>query len=69
MTEEKRICVGVSQCLLGEGVRYNGVHKRDDYIAITLGEFFTFVPVCPEVDITWTDLLYMQVNSPNINAT
>jgi uncharacterized protein YbbK (DUF523 family) len=50
MTEEKRICVGVSQCLLGEEVRYNGGHKRDDYIAITLGEFFTFVPVCPEVE-------------------
>jgi len=44
------INVGVSACLLGEPVRYDGGHKHDHYIAGTLGKFFSFVPVCPEVE-------------------
>jgi len=44
------IKVGVSACLLGEKVRYDGGHKHDHYITDTLGKFFTFVPVCPEVE-------------------
>lgn len=43
------IAVGVSSCLLGEQVRYDGGHKHDHYITDTLGRFFHFVPVCPEV--------------------
>jgi len=43
------IKIGVSSCLLGEKVRYDGAHKLDRYITDTLGRFFTFVPVCPEV--------------------
>jgi uncharacterized protein YbgA (DUF1722 family)/uncharacterized protein YbbK (DUF523 family) len=43
------IKVGVSSCLLGEKVRYDGGHKHDHYITDTLGRYFTFVPVCPEV--------------------
>lgn len=43
------ITVGVSSCLLGEKVRYDGGHKHDRYITGTLGRFFRFVPVCPEV--------------------
>jgi uncharacterized protein YbgA (DUF1722 family)/uncharacterized protein YbbK (DUF523 family) len=43
------IAVGVSSCLLGEKVRYDGGHKHDHYITDTLGRFFRFVPVCPEV--------------------
>ena len=43
------IAVGVSSCLLGEQVRYDGSHKHDHYITDTLGRFFRFVPVCPEV--------------------
>lgn len=43
------IMVGVSSCLLGEHVRYDGGHKHDRYITDTLGRFFSFVPVCPEV--------------------
>ena len=43
------ITVGVSACLLGEHVRYDGGHKHDRCITDTLGEYFTFVPVCPEV--------------------
>jgi len=44
------IKVGVSACLLGEKVRYDGGHKHDRYITDTLGRFFTFVPVCPEAE-------------------
>lgn len=47
MTE--RIKIGVSSCLLGEQVRFDGGHKHDHYITDTLGPYFTFVPVCPEV--------------------
>jgi uncharacterized protein YbgA (DUF1722 family)/uncharacterized protein YbbK (DUF523 family) len=43
------IAVGISACLLGEKVRYDGGHKHDHYITDTLGRFFRFVPVCPEV--------------------
>jgi uncharacterized protein YbgA (DUF1722 family)/uncharacterized protein YbbK (DUF523 family) len=43
------ITIGVSACLLGEKVRYDGGHKHDRYITGTLGRFFQFVPVCPEV--------------------
>ncbi|MEA5112956.1 MAG: DUF523 and DUF1722 domain-containing protein [Geobacteraceae bacterium] len=41
--------IGVSSCLLGEKVRYDGGHKHDRYITDTLGRFFNFIPVCPEV--------------------
>jgi uncharacterized protein YbgA (DUF1722 family)/uncharacterized protein YbbK (DUF523 family) len=44
------IAVGVSACLLGERVRYDGGHKRDRYITEILGNYFSFVPVCPEVE-------------------
>jgi uncharacterized protein YbgA (DUF1722 family)/uncharacterized protein YbbK (DUF523 family) len=44
-----RISIGISSCLLGEKVRYDGGHKQDRYITGTLGRFFRFVPVCPEV--------------------
>jgi uncharacterized protein YbbK (DUF523 family) len=43
------ITIGVSACLLGEPVRYDGSHKHDTYITETLRLYFTFVPVCPEV--------------------
>lgn len=44
------IRVGISSCLLGNPVRYNGGHQRDPYITDTLGKFFEYVPVCPEVE-------------------
>ena len=47
---EPRIKIGVSSCLLGENVRYDGGHKLDRYLAETLGRFVQYVPVCPEVD-------------------
>jgi uncharacterized protein YbgA (DUF1722 family)/uncharacterized protein YbbK (DUF523 family) len=44
------VAIGVSACLLGENVRYNGGQKHDSYITGTLGKFFALVPVCPEVE-------------------
>lgn len=41
--------VGISACLLGEKVRYNGGHQRDRYLCEILANFVDFVPVCPEV--------------------
>jgi uncharacterized protein YbgA (DUF1722 family)/uncharacterized protein YbbK (DUF523 family) len=49
--EEPVIRLGVSSCLLGEQVRYDGGHKHDRYLTGTLGQFFEWVPVCPEVEI------------------
>ena len=48
---DEEIRIGISACLLGEEVRFDGSHKRDRFIVGTLGEFFRFVPVCPELDI------------------
>jgi uncharacterized protein YbgA (DUF1722 family)/uncharacterized protein YbbK (DUF523 family) len=45
------IPVGISSCLLGHEVRWNGGHKQDRYITDTLGRWFTFVPVCPEEEM------------------
>ena len=45
-----RIPIGISTCLLGYNVRYNGGHKRDRFILQTLGDYFEYVPVCPEVE-------------------
>ena len=45
------IRLGVSACLLGEPVRYDGGHKRDRYITELLADWFELVPVCPEVGI------------------
>ena len=53
MPEGERFTVrlGVSACLLGERVRYDGGHKRDAFLSDTLGPFVEWVPVCPEVAI------------------
>jgi uncharacterized protein YbgA (DUF1722 family)/uncharacterized protein YbbK (DUF523 family) len=47
---ENRIRIGISACLLGQPVRYDGGHKHDRYITGTLGQYLEFVPVCPEVE-------------------
>ncbi len=44
----ERIPVGVSSCLLGEAVRYDGGHKHDRYLTGVLARHFEFVPYCPE---------------------
>jgi uncharacterized protein YbgA (DUF1722 family)/uncharacterized protein YbbK (DUF523 family) len=43
--------LGISSCLLGQEVRYDGGHKRDRFLTDVLGDYVTWVPVCPEVEI------------------
>lgn len=50
MSEEK-IRLGISSCLLGERVRFDGGHKLDRFLTETLGRYVDYVPVCPEVEI------------------
>lgn len=45
-----KIRVGISTCLLGERVRYDGQHKHDRFLTETLGQYLEYVPVCPEVE-------------------
>ena len=49
MTEKIRI--GVSSCLIGEKVRWNGDHKQDRYVREILSRYFEYIPVCPEVEV------------------
>jgi uncharacterized protein YbbK (DUF523 family) len=42
--------VGISRCLLGDAVRYDGGHKRDSLLISTIGSVVEWVPVCPEVE-------------------
>ncbi|OOZ42278.1 hypothetical protein BOW53_00075 [Solemya pervernicosa gill symbiont] len=48
-TVNTRITLGISACLLGEKVRYDGHHKYNGYIVETLGAHFDLSPFCPEV--------------------
>jgi uncharacterized protein YbgA (DUF1722 family)/uncharacterized protein YbbK (DUF523 family) len=43
--------IGISACLLGHQVRYDGGHKRDGFIADTLQEYIEYLPLCPETGI------------------
>ncbi len=45
------IRIGVSSCLLGCKVRFDGGHKRDDFLVNTFGNWVQWVPVCPEVEV------------------
>lgn len=47
----KTLRIGVSSCLLGNAVRYDGQHKRDAYVERFLANQFELVPICPEVGI------------------
>lgn len=47
---EDKIRLGVSSCLLGRPVRYDGGHQHDRFLTDTLGQYVEFVPVCPEVE-------------------
>jgi uncharacterized protein YbgA (DUF1722 family)/uncharacterized protein YbbK (DUF523 family) len=46
-----QIRLGISACLLGEPVRYDGGHKRDPFLINELGRYVEWVPVCPEVEM------------------
>ena len=48
--DDPRPRVGISRCLLGDEVRYDGGHKRDTVLISTLGSLVEWVPVCPEVE-------------------
>jgi hypothetical protein len=43
--------LGISACLLGQNVRYDGAHKRDNFLTDTFGRFVEWVAVCPEVEV------------------
>ncbi|GKS56586.1 hypothetical protein YTPLAS18_01130 [Nitrospira sp.] len=49
-TDTPPIRLGISRCLLGEGVRYDGGHKRDTFLVDVLGPHVEWVPVCPEAE-------------------
>ena len=42
--------LGISRCLLGESVRFDGGHKHDHFLTDVLGRYVEWVPVCPEVE-------------------
>lgn len=45
-----KIKIGISSCLLGENIRYDGGNKRDQYLMDTFGHIVEWVPFCPEVE-------------------
>jgi uncharacterized protein YbgA (DUF1722 family)/uncharacterized protein YbbK (DUF523 family) len=51
MPDRATVRIGVSSCLLGQEVRFDGGHKRDGFLVETLGRFVEWVPVCPEVEL------------------
>ena len=46
----EKIRIGISRCLLGEKVRYDGEHKQDHYLTDTLASYIDWLPVCPETE-------------------
>jgi uncharacterized protein YbgA (DUF1722 family)/uncharacterized protein YbbK (DUF523 family) len=51
VTFDAPIRLGISACLLGDEVRYDGGHKRDAFLTSVLGPLVEWVKVCPEVEI------------------
>jgi uncharacterized protein YbgA (DUF1722 family)/uncharacterized protein YbbK (DUF523 family) len=49
--DDAAIRVGISTCLLGQEVRWDGGHKREAFLTEVLAPYFEWVPVCPEVEI------------------
>ena len=45
------IRIGISSCLLGQNVRFDGGHKRDPFLVGTFGRFVEWVPVCSELEL------------------
>jgi uncharacterized protein YbgA (DUF1722 family)/uncharacterized protein YbbK (DUF523 family) len=48
---DDEIRIGISSCLLGQEVRFDGGHKKDSFLVNTVSRFVRYIPVCPEVDI------------------
>ncbi len=51
MEKNTKLRIGISTCLLGEPVRFDGGHKHDRYLTQTLGHYIEWRPVCPEVEM------------------
>jgi uncharacterized protein YbgA (DUF1722 family)/uncharacterized protein YbbK (DUF523 family) len=51
LNSNEQIKVGISSCLLGEKVRFDSGHKKNQYVVNVLAEYFEFISFCPEVDI------------------
>ena len=51
MIIDARLRIGISSCLLGQHVRYDGGHKRDASLAQLFGPDVEWIPVCPEVEV------------------
>jgi uncharacterized protein YbgA (DUF1722 family)/uncharacterized protein YbbK (DUF523 family) len=49
--ESSRVRIGISSCLLGEKVRFDGGHKKDEFLTSHFGRYVEWVPVCPEFEI------------------
>ena len=43
--------LGISACLLGQKVRFDGGHKQDAFLCETFGRFVEWIPVCPEIEV------------------
>lgn len=50
MSVKEKIRLGISSCLLGNKVRFDGGHKFDSFLVNILGHYVEYVPVCPEVE-------------------
>lgn len=50
MEDLRKLKIGISACLIGKKVRYDGFHKQDHYLTDTLGRFIQWIPVCPEAE-------------------
>lgn len=50
-SEDVKIPIGVSSCLLGEMVRYDGAHQRNAFVCNELGRYFEYESICPEMGI------------------
>ena len=50
VSSKRPIRIGISACLLGQPVRFDGGHKRDAFLTETFGRFVEWVPVCPEIE-------------------
>ena len=51
IADTSRVRIGISSCLLGQRVRFDGGHKKDEFLTSHFGRFVEWVPLCPEVEI------------------
>jgi uncharacterized protein YbgA (DUF1722 family)/uncharacterized protein YbbK (DUF523 family) len=49
--ERESVRIGISSCLLGQNVRFDGGHKRDSFLTDVFGPCAQWIPVCPEMEI------------------